>query len=215
MYCGSTCRANHSRERTRKRKVAAKKRSLPEHIRDMKALIKNDSIAFEAIREVYDEAFRENLTTHVKDNVLGALEIMSDMLPKALARLLEDLDSQDPLDRQRAYQILFKYIMPFQHAEGKDANLGNLTVIHQVPIPNTNVGEKVLDEIENPSLRAPYEDELIECCKCHEAKHHQVMLTFGNGRWMCQSCNAREKYKNGINGAGLPPSIELADELAT
>lgn len=174
-----------------------------------------DEIHPDVIREIYNEAVRENINQHVQDSVLGAVEIMTGMLPKALAALQKDLEAHDPMDRQRAYQVLFKYVMPIMNARADGPDLGKLTVIHEVPVPDTPLGEAFVDAVENPPP-LPAEITLIECYACHEHKHPDAVNKHdsknGSDRYICKSCYARKKYSQGQKGAGLS-GLDLAEDL--
>lgn len=185
----------------------------------MKELMRNEDIPLDVIREVYQEQVRENISQHVSDTILGVTEILSDMAPKALAGLLKDLESNDPMDRQRAYMIWFKYVMPLAKEKGTGPDLGKLTVVHEVPVPDTILGERFVDEMSKPHA-VPPDIEMLECYQCHEVKHQAIMqihdVRNDKKRFICQSCFARKRYAQvspAAIGPGLGKGLDLTEDL--
>ena len=186
--------------------------TLPEHIKQMKALVNyhtgtEEELSIDVVREIFQDVVRENITQYVQDNVLGAVEIMTGMLPKALAALSGDLDSHDAFERQRAYQVLLKYLMPLHDKQGKDDNLGQLTVIHKIPVPDTPAGARFVEELEAGEVILPDDEDYPRCYVCKEHKHPDALRRHdqqsGTVRQICQSCYARKKYLQGSDGTGL------------
>ena len=62
------------------------------------------------IRTVIRDEVRKSITKSVQDKMLGATEIMAEMLPIALARLAQDMGSKDWVRSHRAQGLFFKYM---------------------------------------------------------------------------------------------------------
>lgn len=145
------------------------------------------------IREALQQAIRDSVTEVVADNLVGAGEILTGLLPKTLAGLAVDLDSSDWMIRSRAQQMVMKYAMEFKKTDAKDGDLGQITVTHNVAIPGTPLGRATAGEIE--TLEAKEHDTIIEyferdwpqCLKCLDRKHPDAMTEVDGELW-CSSC---------------------------
>lgn len=154
------------------------------------------------IRDIMQEALRDVVTSAVTDNLIGAGEILTGMLPKVLAGIAVDLESKDWMIRSRAQAAVLKYAMEFKEKDTKDLDLGKITVTHQVAIPGTPIGRATVGEIE--ALTEAAEGELVEayekdyptCWKCNERKHPDA-VRWKNGKPVCMSCNLAEGYARG------------------
>lgn len=215
-FCDPNCR-NASRRRVKKA-LATHGSQTPEHVQEMIQLAfgaKTDDV----IREIFREEIRENITQAVKDNVLGAAEVMTHMLPKALHGLKEDLESEDWIVRSRAQALLFKYAMAFASKEDDKPDLGRLTVVHEVNTPDTPLQQKMkeLEEqsqeiIDDPTLE-DFERDWPICNYCDERKHPDAVYVYSSGanlppRTICKSCEVRRKIEaNGAAEYGLDSDL--------
>jgi hypothetical protein len=213
-YCDSKCRAKFQR-------LIASSEDKPK-ISDVKK--KARALAFEnlndEVREVLRQEIREQISQHVKDNVLGAAEVMTQMLPEAMGALKQDLESEDWMARSRAYALVMKYAMSFAEADAKDQGGQNIVVVSGVPTPDTPLGHAVVEQYETlPEASAVVEDgEYVEefergwpkCHYCHQRKPEANMHQESHGadrnvpRWVCTSCQVAKAYKR---GQGAPDRI--------
>lgn len=191
---------------------------------------KMKDLAFESlgdeVRQVLREEIREQIGQHVKDNVLGAAEVMTHMLPEAMAAVKQDLECEDWMARSRAYALVLKYAMAFSEADAKDDKPQNIVVVSGVPTPDTPLGHAFVQQYENlPQASASYDDEeeiegeIVEdferdwprCHYCHQRKPEPNMNYESHGegkrRWICTSCSVAKHYKR---GEGAPD--RLADD---
>lgn len=198
-FCGSACRQrNHRRVNKAKADKNLKMsitKTAPEHIKDM-VYLAFGADSMDVVRQVMREEIRSNITQAVQDNVLGAAEMMTQMLPKALGGLLLDLNNQDYYVRGRAQQLVLKYAMPLINTDGDEKDLGKLKVIHEVSTPNTPLGERVAEHVdESEAYVEEFEKYWPVCESCHVRKHPDAMYVVGhnNGkpRLRCKPCSVR------------------------
>lgn len=218
-YCDAKCRAKFQR-------LVATKPGKPK-ISDEKARMR--ALAFEnlgdEVREVLRQEIREQISQHVKDNVLGAAEVMTGMLPEAMAAMKQDLESEDWMARSRAYALVMKYAMSFAEADPKENASQNIVVVSGVPAPDTPLGHAYVENYEElPRASASVSDEDVEegevvedferdWPKCHYCKQRKPPLNGtweshganrNHPRWVCTSCNVAKAYKRGM---GAPDKI--------
>lgn len=220
-YCDQKCRARF--QRSVAMELAGDK---PMKISDAQKHMKE--LAFEnlgdEVRQVLREEIRETISQHVKDNVLGAAEVMTHMLPTAMAAVKQDLESEDWMSRSRAYALVMKYAMAFADADVKDDKPQNIVVISGVPTPDTPLGHAMVHQYEGlPVASASYNDddvvdgEVVEeferdwpkCHYCHQRKPEPNMTIESHGegnstRNVCTSCSVARHYKR---GEGAPDKI--------
>jgi hypothetical protein len=161
------------------------------------------------VREILQQAIRDTVTEAIKDNLIGAGEILTGMLPKVLAGLMADLESKDWMIRSRAQAAVLKYAMEFKDKEGKDGDLGVIRVVHNVALPDTPLGTATAGEVE--AIEAGQEAEAIEafeadwpkCSRCQERKHPDTMHLSEHGNY-CSSCRLTQAYTSGrVHPAGM------------
>lgn len=135
-------------------------------------------------RESYDTVMRvtqSELTPIVREalteDVLRAVQSMIGLTPRAVELLGEDLESEDPTIRQRAYTLLIKYTAGHPALlQPKDSDHGAQLVV-QFGLPRPDAAELV-----------PPEAEVIEdltCDMCHEDK---PATEFESGSLRCKPC---------------------------
>lgn len=216
-YCDDKCRA---RFQNALKKAGDDATSISDARKQMKAL------AFEnlhdEVRSVLRQEIRETINQHVKDNVLGAAEVMSHMLPEAMAAVKQDLESEDWMARSRAYALVLKYAMAMGQEDAKDDKPSNIVVISNIPTPDTPLGHAVVEQYETlPRASEVYDDEdgevedfergwpKCELCKQRKPAANMYEESKGDGRtrWICTSCNVARHYKR---GEGAPD--KLADD---
>jgi hypothetical protein len=221
-YCDQKCRAKFQRAVALEKKPDQSPTKISDAQKQMKAL------AFEnlgdEVRQILREEIRETISQHVKDNVLGAAEVMTHMLPTAMAAMKQDLESEDWMSRSRAYALVMKYAMAFAEADGKDEKPQNIVVVSGVPTPDTPFGHAVVERLDElPNASASYnDDDVIEgevledfemnwpkCHYCHQRKPEANMTVESHGegnktRNVCTSCSVARHYKR---GQGAPDKI--------
>lgn len=201
-YCSDRCRVAFSRHMKSIEPLKGKGgRHTPEHI------AKARQLAFgnleDEVREVMRDEIRKTVTQAVKDNVLGAAEVMTHLLPSVLAGLADDVKSEDWMVRSRAQAIILKYAMPFGEEKAEKDDLRIVNVIHNVPIPDSNLGRAIEGELVAIEGRETFENDWPECHYCNEVKHPDTggWQSGGDGdqaeRWVCKSCEVRKAIKRG------------------
>lgn len=193
-------------------------RAVPEYVKKARALAErklNDMVALDdEVREVMREEIRKHITEQVKDKVLGATDLMATMLPLAMARLYQDLESPVWAEYSRAAAIVMRYTMALGNQDADGANLGKITVMHQVPgheprevvLPDTEFGAEVADnltklalpaytgaEVYDPENPESFEADWGTCYACHERKHPDALRVHdhaesGTTRYICVTC---------------------------
>ncbi len=153
------------------------------------------------VREIMRQEIRETIGQHVKDNVLGAAEVMTEMLPTALAAIKQDLESEDWMARSRAYALLMKYVMTFKDQDSEAAGNQNIVVVSGVPTPDTPLGHAVVEQFEQLQEGVEeFEKDWPQCHVCKQRKPESNMST-SNGSITCTSCRITTRYKSGDKGA--------------
>lgn len=176
-------------------------------MRQFKELIDDDK---DFVREILTETIRDEVTTAVRDNLVGAAETLTMMLPKAMADIYKDLNSKDWTIRKAARDAVLKYSMMFKDKDGEDKDLGTIQVFHKVDVPDTNFGRRVGEQLEY--YDAEDQDDRVEafeknwpiCDGCKERKHPDTVsyndVDEGDGqriRVLCSSCNVAARLKLG------------------
>ncbi len=203
-YCSKRCREAFGRERISKHKASieksAKRSPVTPAMKQFRELME-DGDPF--VRETLQEALRDVVTMAVADNLIGAGEILTGMLPKALAGIAVDLESKDWMIRSRAQAAVLKYAMEFRDKDAKDLDLGTIQVVHQVAIPGTPLGSATVDHVEAKVIEGEviesYELEWPVCYRCHERKHPGTVRDTPAGT-VCTSCMLADNYARGMGG---------------
>jgi hypothetical protein len=239
-YCNATCRVNFNRAAKGKLSKGAKNAQEPDHIKSARQLAM-ETIGDE-IREVLREEVRASITQFVRDQVLGAAEVITlEALPKALKRLVEDLDDEDWMVHSRATALVMKYAMEFGKTDPNDKPQTPIMIVNGVPTPDTPLGHAVAGE---PSLlttqaREADDDEIIvpddekapevieefekdwpECYYCHHRKHPANIRWDSGGegkarRPICTSCTIRREWQKKRSAGGAGSVAILDDRLFT
>jgi hypothetical protein len=173
-------------------------------MRQFKELIEDDK---DFVREILTETIRDEVTAAVRDNLVGAAETLTMMLPKAMADLHKDLGSKDWTIRKAARDAVLKYAMMFKDKESDKDDLGTIHVFHKVDVPDTEFGRAVGDNLEQFEQEA--QDDSIEafekdwpiCDGCKERKHPET-VTYNDEegdriRVLCSSCLISAKLQLG------------------
>lgn len=190
-------------------------RAVPQYVKDARELaerkLRDMTVLDDEVREVMREEIRKHITENVKDKVLGATDLMAAMLPLAMARLFEDLESADWSRYSRAAAIVMRYTMLIAQADGGSADLGKITVVHQIPgqdplemeLPDTELGRDVRDQIERRQIAAKslapdevydpdqpegFEADWPACYVCHQRQHPDNTRIVDDDRVICSTC---------------------------
>lgn len=153
---------------------------------------------YDPIRDTVREEIRATISQHVKDNVLGMTEMLSDLLPHVLAGLATDIQSEDVFIRQKAQALILKYVMPLSKEEVVSDDSKVLNVIHRVAVPDTALGYAVEGELVAlpPGVEA-FEKDWPECVVCGERKNPATGAPDGNGEFLCHACKYRAEIRRG------------------
>ncbi len=167
--CSSRCRSERVRRKKRQAAAIAERGTHPEHV--SRAKMKD------AAHEVLKEELRPAIAASLTPDVLHGLGELVAMVPDAVARLREDLDSRDETIRQRAYFHVMKY------------TLGNPAVApgapEQTPQPMQVSFVMPRPGVATPELEAVAE-ELATCEACHI---EQPRSAFVANSQRCQTCH--------------------------
>lgn len=154
------------------------------------------------IRDTMREVIKEEITPVIRQKAQGAVLVMLDMLPKAMARLAEDLDSKDAVARRNAVAIAMKYTMPTVQENTKIETDRTYSVYHWIPAPgDTEVGRAVSEEL-NYNAQENYEAFEADwpiCFRC-DTRTHPDNVVYPHGRDRepyCTSCNIRARLESG------------------
>lgn len=203
-YCSDRCKHAAHRVRQADKRQRSTVHKYPAVYRDLMKVIGQelegaDDPAVE-FRALFTEAMRENVSTKVKDGLLGVGETVLHLLPRALAVVAKDMDSDDPLERARAAQFILKYGMNFKEAEeASNQQSGVITIVADrvmsagqvvYKAPDTEFGREYLDEVQTVKQVDPG---LMETCyRCGESKARGAMNIHdtrnGTTRFICKAC---------------------------
>lgn len=200
-FCNDGCQQSFERNTGSPGKQGRPKGTIePQHVAIAKQLVFDE--LYDPIRDTLREEVRHTITQHVKDNVLGMTELMSDLLPLVLAGIARDVQSEDVFVRQKAQALILKYVMPLQHETPASDDSRVINVVHHVPIPDTRLGYDVEAELVMlpPNVEA-FEADWPTCNTCNERKHPDtgdyLESSDPTSDWMCRACNYREQIRSG------------------
>ena len=144
------------------------------------------------VREVLRDEIRKDIQQFVRDNVQGAAEAMTLLLPKAIAGLAVDLEDPDPVFRQRATNLVLKYTMDLgdKGEDGDDARIIN--IIHGIPVPETTLGDRVAETIDVAVSEVVDTEGWERCKRCGEEKHPDAGNHYKDG-FTCRACIVKQK----------------------
>lgn len=174
------------------------------------------------VREVLREETRKQVSLHLKDNILGATEALTALLPAVLAGLATDVDHEDWMRRSRAQALVMKYAFAHKDDPAQTEDRMNINIFHGVPIPDSPFGDRMIErqqdiiegELEERTIMATSLDpnadpnEVIElprevfeefwpvCRSCREHKHPETFakLSEDQTRGQCRTC----EYAQGV-----------------
>lgn len=192
--CSDACRSERSR---RKRRVH-KEPELPPHQRAVVNVVRNEApdIAHKVIQQEIAPVVREAMT----EDVLRSIHQLVGLAPAAVQALNEDLASEDPVVRQRAYTLALKYTIGHPALiQPKDADPNQQLVVHfnlprPTPIPTGDEdGVRITDaEVLEPTeldprpcdecgeLKTEFVGSSDRCTDCYTARRERVLAQFGD-----------------------------------
>jgi len=215
VYCSKQCAQKAFYSRKRQKRIQSQKKvkytTITPAMREFRALM-DEQDPF--VRETLQQAIRDCVTEAVSDNIVGAGEIITGLLPKTLAGLAVDLDSSDWMIRSRAQSTVMKYAMEFKDKETKDVDLGTINVVHNVALPGTPLGRATAGEIETleaegDTIVEHFERDWPTCAKCNDRKHPDTMYDMEGDTW-CSSCFLASTYKASQQQVALGPGDDDA-----
>ena len=137
------------------------------------------------VPEIGNELIKEELRPIVRDaitgEVLGAIKAMVNLAPQAVAALALDMQDSDPVIRQKAYDLWFRYTVGQKnlHSPEQEQATAPITINFDMPRPTfDSEGEGVIEEAE----------ELRECEHCGEEK---PAAEFVDDSTRCVTCNEK------------------------
>lgn len=171
--CGDACRQARSRRLKRTRVRNIEKTKYEPHQKIVAEIVngERDDLLHDIVEEELRPVVRESIT----EDVLTSIGQLVALTPKAIAALEDDLTSDDPVLRQRAYTLLMKYTVGHNALveSPEDADAKNLNVSFHLPRPGADVESSA--------------EELRECDSCFQ---HRPLSEFVANSTRCQSCFA-------------------------
>lgn len=197
-FCNDLCKDRYERNQKAAGLIKDSTSSDTDIVRAAKQLAFDN--LYDPIRDTVREEIRATISQHVKDNVLGMTEMLSDLLPHVLAGLAQDIQSEDVFIRQKAQALILKYVMPLQKEEAVSDDSKVLNVIHRVAVPDTILGEAVEAELAAlpPGVEA-FEKDWPVCYECGERKNPATGYKVNEHKWECLACKFRKDIKAGNN----------------
>jgi hypothetical protein len=148
--CSDSCRATRSR----------RKKNMNEDYAELAHDVHQGSLVDEA-REIMREELRPVVREAITDEVYESVGKMVGLTSRAVEALSADLDSDDPLVRQRAYTLLIKYTIGHPAIGPRDDSVqGGLTVNIGLPGPDAQAVVEEADDL------AEVEESVKTCDMC-------------------------------------------------
>lgn len=134
---------------------------------------------------------RDQVTTYIKDELLGAVGYLTTMTGAAMRTLERQLDDSDPMIAQRAAAIIMKYTFEIQKQEAaRDDGPERIEfVMGDTFKSGMTKAEEAEEARENPA-------ETKQCHSCGEHKHPDVLT---NAK--CSSCRSLEQAYHSMDEA--------------
>lgn len=175
--CNAGCRKRRSLRLKRQRSEAQSGHGLTEHQLAVAATVRNEApdIAHSVIQEELRPIVREALTA----DVLSAIKSMVGLTPRVIELLALDLESEDPVVRQRAYGLIARYTLGQKDLvsdTGDDSR--QITVNFALPRPGDG------GDATNPAAEGDSE-ETRQCDMCQQDK---TLDEFVSGSSRCVQC---------------------------
>lgn len=249
-YCNDSCRKKFARDVNKLAKAGIDGVPGPKNTSQAvtPAVKAARALAFEGmedeIRDTLRAEVRAQVTQHLKDNILGAVEALTALLPEVLVKLGEDVQHGDWMRSSRAQALILKYAMNFKDVEASDADARTINIFHGVPIPDTALGERMREIVERDEalLDAPKqisaqlidpdapEDEVIdlpreayelfypECKVCGDVKPPETFALIDDedpGIGLCRSCEYEKQVRKSFHDSHNSPKDVLPEGPAS
>lgn len=190
--CSDNCRSVRSRRTKRENGLARQRQSMPEHQRQITEIVRGEApdVAHEILKEEMRPIVREALT----EDVLRAIDRLVSLAPAAIEGMAEDLMSEDPIVRQRAYTLVAKYTIGHPAiVRPADTDPGQQLVVHfNLPRPETTgTGHHHDPNHTLPRLGVDsdvvevHAEELVECDMCGAGKSASELVANST---RCREC---------------------------
>lgn len=178
--CGDPCRSKRSRRLKRQKFEAshARKRNYNDEERALNRAVRSElqDVGHEVLKEELQPVVREAIT----EETVKAIGDLVKLTPTVVEKLTEDLESDDPAIRQRAYTLVAKYTIghPAIVQPTDDPGQKQIVVNFALPRPGEEVqGQEAAVEVEA--------DEMRQCDKCGADK---PVTQFIAGSSRCVEC---------------------------
>ena len=182
--CSAACRSKRSRRLKRQAKEAGALKALPEHQKEIAARVRGQmsDVAHDVIETELRPVVREAIT----EETLRAIQQMVGLTPLAVEAIQEDLASDDPVLRQRAYSLVMKYTVGHGAivTPESDDKTRPLQVNFNLPRP----------EEEQPAT-AEVEAEAVETKVCDLCGADKPVIEFVAASDRCKSCHRAQSER--------------------
>ena len=164
--CSPKCRQKRAR-RIKRAQVAAGAQSKYDVEHQGMAAAVREQVA-DVTHEVLKEELRPLVREAMTEDVLLNISTLIGLSPKAIAKLEEQMDSEDETISQRAVTLLLKYTMgnPSVAPPPSVQAPAPMSVVFNIPRP----GDTTAESSDAVTLQPGEADELRECTDCHEEK---------------------------------------------
>jgi len=195
--CSDACRAKRSRRIKAQRKKAAQAagdaNALPAHLRPLSERVVDGRAAKDAAHEVLKEELRPVVRERLTEEVLDGIGGLVDLVPAAIARIQEDLDSDDPKIRQTAYNLIMRYTMGNSSVAPAPAEQAPapMQVIFQMPRPGDTTPEanETAQNLDGTPAKPSLLGEAEELRACQECGVEQPVSAFVANSERCSACH--------------------------
>jgi hypothetical protein len=201
-YSSDTCRARAAKRKTQQLAIKGKNTPLTPAMQRFRELRESED---DYVRDVLQDVVRDLVTEAVHDNVLGAAEVITGLLPLALASLADDMQHGDDYIRSKARGDILKYAFDFKKKEGKQEDFGQINILTGIALPDTPLGQATAEAIitieEEDAQREveAFEQDWPQCARCKDRKHPDALhlqTRKDNGKhiYYCSSCRLAAAY---------------------
>lgn len=234
-YCSVPCKQTFNRRLKQEEKKAAVKQRRKElavmaDAREKNMVSGGDDMvkefrarAFDKIedevRDVMRDEIRKAITQLVRDKALGAANVLVEMLPEAMARIQQDLDSSDTIARRAATALVMKYAMPMLQTEDNTGS-GTTVIVHSIPRSGEFIdaepaefevavvpegGETFEEAVERYAHEKleEFEQDWPICYRCKQVTHPDNIRNGIPAGPICKSCDIRRRIEAGQSPAEL------------
>lgn len=196
-YCGIKCQKEYLKAIKLARKVD---QGIPAHTDSGVYVEAFKKLAFENleddIRETLREETRKQVTQHLKDNILGATEALTALLPSVMNGLAHDIEHEDWMRRSRAQALVMKYAFAYKDAPEQGEDRFNINIIHGVPVPDSPFGDHMIEDQED-RIEAQTEARMVPASEIDPDADPDEYIELPEeqyeARWpRCQTCGGRK-----------------------